>query len=200
MMVQRDLESPADVRERCGMDAPQPPRENHCTFEWNGWRLHAGRKATCTQNAPVEAGIMRHHKIGTCKHRFDGRPQLTESWLSPYVFPCNAVDIRENEIAPRWLDQMSCLLHNPPIMHEGESQCTGAVASVVRSFEIDRKKGHAKFHKIGSQTQVHPRADRKSQGATRDEKNYGYAFLLMPFQISIDGTSPFLPSRSSSPR
>ena len=145
MVVQGNAQVFAHVGQFRGPQVPQAPGKFHGAQEFGAGRLDVSVPAAGIQHRPVEGGVVRRYEIDAFEEGHDFRPQHLEVRLVPDVLPGYAVKVGKHEIPPRRPHQGASFVNNFSRLNDNHRQGAGAVASVVRGFEIDRGEAVKKY-------------------------------------------------------
>src|SRR5262249_24917458 len=101
VMVQRQSQVGANVRQSGGMEAPSMSGQQHRAFE--GYRGHGQprRFTTRAQDGAIEPGIVRRQERGPLQQLTELGPGLPEGGLVGHVAPGDAVKVGELKITAR---------------------------------------------------------------------------------------------------
>jgi len=141
MMLERDLEIPADIGQFRGIDAPDSACQSHRADERVGRPGQVVRFTAGVQHPPVERGIVSSKEIGACYQLPQGRPELNEGGRIADIVPRYAMEIGEDELPVGWPDQIVLPPHDATTLHDHKPDRAGAVRTKVRGLKIDGNKG-----------------------------------------------------------
>ena len=141
VVLQRDAQMAADVRQARGAQLPGGARQPHCAGKGLRGLRQAGGRAAGLHDGAVKAGVVRCEKGSAGQQRLQLRPELRKDGGAGHLLPADAVQVGEDHARARRADVMKGALHNHAGFHAHQRQRTSAVTPVVRGFKIDGDEG-----------------------------------------------------------
>lgn len=136
-MIQRDAETPADVRQRRRVDPPLAPRQLHRADEGLPGSRDAVPGATGMEDASVEWRVVSGDVLCTVDPRTESRPELAEGRRTAHVLPTESVDPGESEIRRRRPNQKRSRYFYLAFPAHDDAHRARAVPAVIGGLEIN---------------------------------------------------------------
>ena len=141
MVLQRDAQMAADVRQARGAQLPGGARQPHCAGKGLRGQRQAGGRAAGAQYGAVKAGVVRSQERSAGQQRLQLRPELRKAGRSRHLLPADAVQVCKDHARARRADVMKGALHNHAGFHAHQRQRTSTVTPIVCGFKIDGNEG-----------------------------------------------------------
>ena len=141
MVLQRDAQMAADIRQARGAQLPGGARQAHGARKSMRGLLQAGGSTAGLHDGAVKAGVVRSQEGSAGQQRLQLRPELRNGGRARHLLPADAVQVGEDHARARRADVMKGALHNHAGFHAHQRQRTSAVTPVVRGFKIDGDEG-----------------------------------------------------------
>src|ERR1043166_3684627 len=142
MMVERNIEMPANSGQVRRVKAPEAAGEPHRTLKRKRGRGDAVRRTARMEHPLVERRVMGDEKFRPADHLLELRPQFSEGRLPFHILPGTPVEIGKIEILPRGFDEKRFFFDDHPLFDRDKPYGAGAIGSKIGSLKIDRDKSH----------------------------------------------------------
>ena len=138
MVIEIDPKPSANVRQLCRINAPCPPRDLHRASKWHGRRRKSIAGAAGVKDTFVKSGVVRRQELSSLKEPFDRRPEFPKVRRLCYITPRQSMDIGEQKLPCRRLDQVNCFVHDLAIndLNKTDGPAHALCALVIRGLKI----------------------------------------------------------------
>jgi len=141
MVLERYVQTAADMRQSSARQVPVPLRQFHGTDEASAGRAQTVSSAARVEYPPVELRVVGGQKPRGDEPPLQGRPKIKEGRRLAHVFPPQPVDPSEREASAGWTDEIAARLHDLAATAGREADGAGAIVAGVRQLEVDCHEG-----------------------------------------------------------
>lgn len=140
MVIQRNAQLEAHVRELSRIDVENLPRDLHRALKASARRLDPVSVAAGLQDLAIKGDVVRHDVIEALKEGRDFRPELTKGGRLRYVLPGQSMNVREDDVFARRANQFDDFLGNDAVLDTHEPNGKSTVRQLVAGLKVNREE------------------------------------------------------------